>query len=768
LCFCIAWICGNLLVHTLPTIPRGGLLAGVLCIGALLALRLRAWWVLGLVVSAFWTAHAARVALDARLPSELDGSDVRLSGWVDDFPERDARRVRVTLRVDDAELETLVGRRIRLNWYEPEFMPEPAQRLTVTARLREPHGLANPGGFDYERWLMLERIVATGYVRTMHGRAPRPVGFGPWLLELRAGLRRSISARQQHEPATALIRALAIGDRSGFSDADWAIFRRTGTSHLIAISGLHIGIVATCVLLLTTRIARVTNVQALDGSRALAGFAAFAAAFAYAALAGFSVSTIRAVIMFAAALVIVNMRRDVSTARGLALAALAILVIDPLASLGGSFWLSFGAVACLLLATAARSIRRRHPGWRLTLGRIICVQLAVTLMTMPASAILFNEVSLSALPANLLAIPLFSLVLVPCVLLCTLLELCGAAPGWAWDGAGWLATAMLSGIDWLASVPGSGIVVPSPTLPVATFSLAGVALAVWWHPGRTRLAGVLALAPVLWPAHQRLASGSLRLTVLDVGHGLASVIETRNHVLVYDAGPRFVTGFDAGEQILLPFLRDTGAPGMLIVSHPDTDHSGGAAALIEEFPDMAVVAGGDIGHAGVRRCVAGQQWTLDAVEFEIIHPDMQFVGSENDASCVLRISTRGGSALLAGDIERRGEDRLVAGGSIDVDVVVAPHHGSATSSTASFVAATTPQFTIASTGFRNRWNFPRPEVVGRWCSAGSQVLVTGEHGAVEVVLGDGPPAVTGLRGAQPRYWRRNGAPRCGESNSVTL
>jgi len=724
--------------------------------------------VLGFVAGAFWTAHAARLALDARLPSELDGSDVRLSGWVDDFPEAEARRVRLTLRVDDAELGMLVGQRIRLNWYQPEFMPEPSQRLTVTARLREPHGLVNPAGFDYERWLMLERIVATGYIRSMHAQAPRPVGFGSWLLELRAGLRRSIGEQQQHQPAAALIRALAIGDRSGFSDSDWAIFRRTGLSHLIAISGLHIGIVATCVLLLTTRIFRVISVQFLDASRGLASFAALSAAFAYAALAGFSVSTIRAVVMFAAALVIVNMRRDVPRARGLALAALAILVIDPLASLGGSFWLSFGAVACVLLTTAARSIPRRNPGRRLTLWRIVCLQLVVTLMTMPASAFLFNEISLSALPANLLAIPLFSLVLVPCVLLCTLLELCGAAPGWAWDGTGWLASMMLSGIDWLADVPGSGIVVPSPTPTVVASGLAGVGLAAWWHPGRARVVGVLALAPLIWPAQQRLPSGSVRLTVLDVGHGLASAIETRNHVLVYDAGPRSAAGFDAGEEVLLPFLRNAGTPSMLIVSHPDNDHSGGAAALIGSFPDMEVIAGGDIGGSGVRRCAAGQRWTLDAVEFEIVHPDKQFTGSENDASCVLRISTRGGSALLAGDIERRGEARLVAGGSIDVDVVIAPHHGSATSSTAPFVAATTPEFVIASTGFRNRWNFPRPEVVRRWCSAGSKVLVTGEHGAVEVVFGDGPPVVTGLRGTRPRYWRRNGAPRCGESNSVTL
>ncbi len=722
---------------------------------------------LGFVAGALWTAHAARVSLDARLPSELDGSDVRLSGWVDDFPESDARRVRLTLRVDDAEPGMLVGRRIRLNWYEAAFLPEPAQRLTVTARLREPHGLVNPAGFDYERWLMLEGIVATGYVRAMHARAPRAEGFGPWLLALRAGLRRSIGERQQYQSAAALIRALAIGDRSGFSDDDWAVFRRTGTSHLIAISGLHIGIVATCVLLLATHIGRFA-MRYLEGSRGFASLAALSAAFAYAALAGFSVSTTRAVIMFAAALVIVNMRRDVSSARVLTLAALAILVMDPLASLGGSFWLSFGAVACVLLTTAARSARRRNPGLRVTLWRIVCVQVAVSLMTIPASAFLFNEISLMALPANLLAIPLFSLILVPCVLFCTLLELCGAAPGWAWDATGWLASMLLRAIAWLAGVPGSGICVPSPTLPVVAFSLAGVVLAVWWHPGRIRLLGVLALAPVFWPAHQRLSSGSVRLTVLDVGHGLASVIETRNHVLVYDAGPHFAAGFDAGEQVLLPFLRNVGEPQMLIVSHPDNDHSGGAAALIEKFPEMEVVAGGEIAGFGARRCVAGQRWTLDAVEFEIIHPDRQFAGSENDASCVLRISTRGGSALLAGDIERRGEDRLVAGGPIEVDVVVAPHHGSTTSSPASFVAATRPKFTIASTGFRNRWNFPRPEVVRRWCSVGSQVLVTGEHGAVEVVLGDGPPAVAGLRGSQPRYWRPNGAPRCGESNSVTL
>jgi competence protein ComEC len=647
-------------------------------------------------------------------------------------------------------------------------MPEAAQQLTMTARLRQPHGLVNPAGFDYERWLLLERFVATGYVRAMHATAPRPAGFAPWLLAVRASLKRSIAAQGYGPSVTALIGALAIGDRSGFSAGDWAAFRRTGTSHLVAISGLHIGIVAICVLMLTNRALRMAAIEWRDAAQRLASAAALLAAVAYAALAGFSVSTIRAVVMFAAALVIVNLGRDVNRAQGFALAALLIVMLDPMATLGGSFWLSFGAVGCLLLTTSQRTLRSRNRAWPGRLARIVSVQFAVTLMAMPASAVLFGELSLSSLPVNLLAIPLFSLLLVPYVLVCVVVELCIGAPAWAWSAAGWLASAVLNALEWIAALPGSSLVVPAPTSFVAAIGLIGAALAVWWRPAHSRVIGIVAVAPLLWPAQQRLPSGAVRLTVFDVGHGLASVIETRDHVVVYDAGARYASGFDVGDAVLLPYLRTAGSAQMLIVSHADNDHSGGAAALIAEYPDMTVVAGGAVGSVMWWPCVAGQQWVLDGVQFEIVHPAAQFSGSANDGSCVLRVMARGGSALLTGDIERAAEAALAAAGSIDVDVVIAPHHGSATSSTAPFVAATSPEVTIVSAGFRNRWNFPADEVVRRWCDIGSRVLVTGEHGAVEVVFGKDPPRVAGLRRTQPRFWRRNGAPRCGESPGVTL
>jgi competence protein ComEC len=734
----------------------------------LCALWQRRLWLLGFLFGFAWTSYAAQIALDARLPEELDRRDVRLSGWVDEFPQSASSRLRLTVSITDAELPMLTGRRIRLSWYDPRIDLQPGQQISVTARLRTPHGFVNPAGFDYERWLLRERIVATGYVRTLHELRSRQNGFAPWLLALRARIRAHIAMHVPSIPAQSLVTALAIGERSGFSDRHWQIFRRTGTSHLVAISGLHIGIVALAVLWPAQRLFRMSGGWFVERCGTAAAVTALMAAVLYAGLAGFSISTLRAVTMLAVALVIAGMLREVSRFYGIALAAVVLTAVDPLATLGSSFWLSFGAVGTLLLATVPRSVAPAASGLKQWSRGAVRVQLAVAVVAVPAGAAFFGEFSLIALVINLIAIPFFGLVLVPLVLLCVLIELFLGAPQWTWNAIAWLAENAMAALATAATFPFASIVVPSPGFIVTMLSMCGVVLMLDWNPQRSRLAGTIALAPLIWPRHDLLPREVFRLSVLDVGHGLAAIIETRGYLLIYDAGARFDSEFDVGRDVVLPELRARHIPSAMIISHGDNDHSGGAAAIIAAYPDLFVLAGPDVELSNSGRCTAGQRWTRDGVDFELLHPSARFSARGNDSSCVLRVSGPGGSALLTGDIERAGEAAILASSNIDVDVVIAPHHGSETSSTAALVAATSPSAAIFSAAYGNRWNFPRPTVVARWCAIGADVYVTGEQGAIEVTVGNASVRVVAQRRKARRYWRTTSEPRCGESPDVTL
>ena len=763
-----AFACANVMMHALPSLPGAGSLVAATLGGAALAAWLRRLWPIGLVIGVLWTAIAAHSALDARLPGALDGHDFRVSGWVDGFPEIFAGRVRLTLRVIDAQEPALRGARVRVNWYDADQVPQPAQQLTLTVRLRQPHGLMNPGGFDYERWLLLERIAATGYVRELHDSGGTQPGLRPWLLETRAALRERIRAAIAHAPGAALTTALAIGERSGFGDQHWEAFRRTGTSHLVAISGLHIGIVALSVLWIVARVMALAGTRGVEYARSMAGIAALCAAVAYAALAGFSVSTTRAVVMFAAGLAIVGLSRDVSRIHGFALAALIVIALDPLATLGNSFWLSFGAVATLLAATCARAPVAGGSRRLRNIAAAARIQLSLVLMAIPSSALFFSEFSIAALLVNLVAIPLFSLVLVPLVLIAVLVELSLGAPELLWQSCGALAALVMAALQAAARIPAASFAVAPPGVFTALLAVAGVAATLAWHPERGRAIGALALLPLLYPRGEPLPPAAFRLTVLDVGHGLASIVETRNHLIVYDTGARFASGFDIGRDVVLPALRGRRDPDVLIVSHADNDHSGGAAAILAAWPNLRVLAGPDVSLPGAIACTAGEQWSADGVSFAVLHPPAGFFGSGNDGSCVLRISAPGGSALLAGDIERSAEATLAAGGAADVDVLVAPHHGSATSSSPAFVSATSPRIVIFSAGYRNRWGFPVDAVTARWCAAGAQIAVTGEHGALSVDVGESVRSAESMRAAQRRYWHADARPRCGESPGVTL
>ncbi|MBN1239017.1 MAG: DNA internalization-related competence protein ComEC/Rec2 [Gammaproteobacteria bacterium] len=717
-------------------------------------------WLLAALAAATLTAASAAARLDDRLPPELLGGDFAVTGWVDGFPSGPAERTTFSFRVERAE-DPAVPRRLRLAWYGAPSTLAAGAAFDLTVRLRPPRGTLNPGGFDYERWLLVEGYGATGYVRSGAAAPDRSPSLARAWMRARRAVADDIAAAAPGESAAALVTALAIGERFGFTEQQWEALRRSGTSHLVAISGMHVGLVAGFVFFAARRLWLRLPAPAVHYDLEAAAALSLAAAIGYAALAGFAVPTQRAVVMTAVALGIVAARRRVGAANGIAAAAVAVTALDPFAVLGASFWMSFGAVALLVwlaLRYARRAAKPAPPLARLRshVRALVLLQLAVGVGLVPITVLFFGEVSFVAPFVNLLAIPYFTLVLVP-LTLTAVLAACVGVPGAdaLIHAAGVLADVAWTWIHAAGGAPFAAAGVSQPQPVIAALALLGAAAALPAHPLPGRSVAWLALLPLVSPFQHRVPEGAADVTMLDVGHGLAVVVETRRHRLLYDAGPSFPSGYDSGADVVLPALARRRWAGLdrVVVSHSDNDHAGGIAAVLRAWPDADVLKGPDVEAFGGRVCAAGQRWTWDGVVFDVLHPAPDFSWRGNESSCVLKITTRHGSVLIPGDAESRAERELALRPDVAADVVVIGHHGSRTSSTPAFVAATGARHALASAGHANRWGFPAAEVVRRWRDAGARLWVTADEGAVEVRLRDGRIELGGQRRARLRYWR---------------
>ncbi|MBI3171358.1 MAG: DNA internalization-related competence protein ComEC/Rec2, partial [Hydrocarboniphaga effusa] len=576
-----------------------------------------------------------------------------------------------------------------------------------TLRLRTPHGSLNPGGFDYEGWLFRQGIGATATVRAAErceSTRRRPI------LEWRQKIADEIRGALPGHPAQGLLIALVVGDGSGLSAADWDAFRATGTSHLVAISGFNIAIIAGVAYFLFRWLwsAFPALCLRLPAQRAgLLGSALFA--WFYALLAGFEPPVQRAVLMLWIVLAALWLHRLSTPSRVLALAWLAVLLLDPFAITSPGLWLSFSAVAAIFYVSLGRL---RAPGlWH----GLVWLQLLMAVALAPLTLYFFQGASWIAPLVNLLAVPLFML-LTPWVLGAVLVYLFAPLLGLPLLGS---AAKVLEwfrmGLDYAAQLPDLWLPA-SPPLAALLLALLGVVLLFAPRGLPLRPLGALCLLPMLL-APGSAPRGGFELTALDVGQGQAVVVRTTKHALLFDAGPAFEEGFDAGESVVAPFLLKQGLRrlDLLLLSHGDNDHSGGVPAVRKR---MKVAA--EVGTAGAARCEDGMSWVWDAVRFDVLNPGSAD-GSDNDSSCVLKIEGGGFSVLLPGDIEKAAEQRLLAGHRerLKSDVLIAPHHGSKTSSTAAFVQAVQPKVVIYSAGWRNHFGHPRPEVLERYTAIGA-------------------------------------------------
>ena len=716
------------------------------------------------------------VFLGNTLAADIEGRDVLVTGVIAAMPQRNESGVRFRLEVESAQFQGQPLRlppSIYLSWYSrvlgvsdvgqfaelqrPPAPIEAGERWQMTVRLKAPHGGSNPHGFDFELWLWEQGLQATGYVRAgpKDAVAQRLAQTGGHPVELaRQHVRDRIFAQVTDRKYAGLLAALVVGDQNAIDRADWDVFRATGVSHLMSISGLHVTMFAWAAAWLVGWLWRRSNRLCLwlaAPSAALLGGGLLATA--YAGFSGWGVPSQRTVLMLAVVALLRLSGKQWPWPAVWLLACAVVVAMDPWALLQAGFWLSFVAVG-VLFATDSGASHASKTGVRAHLASMFREQWVITLALTPLTLLLFGQVSVVGLVANALAIPWVTLVVTPLAMLGVL-----AAP--LWDLASWAIAAMSGYLNLLAGLSFASISMAQAPVWAGAAGVVGGLLLAMQMPWSLRLLGLPLMLPVLLWQAPRPGLGQFELLAADIGQGNAVLVRTASHALVYDAGPSFSLESDAGHRVLVPLLRALDVSvDRVVLSHRDTDHVGGARAVLMMQAQADLLSSIENEHAlqalrPATRCVAGQRWRWDGVDFEILHPqasDYDAGLKTNAMSCTLRISNGSNSALLAGDIEAVQEARLLADGlALKSDVLLVPHHGSKTSSSAAFLDAVQPRIALVQAGYRNRYGHPAASVLVRYAERDIKVVDSPHCGAV-TWRSDQPEGVLCQRTLSLHYW----------------
>ncbi len=723
---------------------------------ALVNKPLRSVW---LLLSAFlWCSFTIALQLQQRLPPDLHNKEITVEGEVISLPRNSPSSIRFVFAPRSEFRAQGLPTKIRLSWREPaaEILPGQVWRLRV--RLKPAHGFQNPGGFDYERWLFVNRIAATGYVATGHPvemLQTDDVDINRW----RHAVNQWIHQRCSDCMHVGVIQALSTGFRGGMSQQVRDLLQDTGTAHLIAISGLHIGIVAGFFYWLGIGFWRLVGFRYFRDRRDFALLLGWIAAAAYALLSGMALPAQRAFIMLTVVALIRWLRLPLNLPAAIMTSLVVVLTYSPMSVLSESFWLTYSALAIIVLAVFLQSTASGF------VFKLVQLQLLFSLLLVTVTLLVFNQVHSASLFANLVAVPVISFIVVPAVFLLLLLF---------WLPQEWLQVLyqmldlVLAGVlGFLDRIRGIGF----EAIEIGLINGWQIVLLLLWllllvlPKGVARIRHGLWLLPIILLVSwlQQQDTPELAVSILDVGMGTSVVVETRHHHLVYDFGPGNRNGFSLGQWVVEPFLRTrrVALPDRLIISHADQDHMGGLYGLLDRYAEIAVSSGTPQmlrqkmpELQRIDDCHQQSPWRWDGVEFEFLSMHTAGLRGKNNRSCILRISSGQTRVLIAGDIEASLERQLIVrhGAKLKADILVTPHHGSLTSSSKSFIHAVNPRYAVHTVGFLNRWKFPRPEIEERYRQAGALQYRTDRDGAVLVECRQAGCSVGAYRQQNPRIW----------------
>jgi competence protein ComEC len=703
-----------------------------------------------------------------RLDPAWEGRDVAVQARVLGLPVHNAQSLRLVLALESTPEGVRLPTRVVVNWYVrgPQVWPEvrSGERWSFTLRLRQVHGTSNPHGFDRELWLWQQGVGATGYVRN-GPRDPVPVrvsAASPWSVDAaRQAVVLAIGQRVSDARAAGVLRALVVGEQAAIEREDWSIFRLTGVAHLMSISGLHVTMFAWLAMVVLRWVWRrwaVVWPRALLAwpTPTVAAWGGVALATAYAVFSGWGVPAQRTVLMLAVVVALRWGARRWPWPVVWACAMVAVVCWDPWALLQAGFWLSFVAVAILMGSNARLPQAAGAGSWAVRFWawwrQLLREQSLITVALVPMTLVWFGQVSWVSFFANLVAIPWVTLVVTPLAML-------GVFVPPLWDWAAWSVSAMVALLAWMAQWPWAASTWALPPWPLGVLSVLGGAVAVMPWPWVVRALGLLAVAPVLWFSPARPAMGEFELVALDVGQGSAVIVRTAHHTLLYDTGPSYGPEADAGQWVVLPYVRAMGERlDAVVVSHVDSDHAGGAASVAQAFASARWLSSYDE-HAE-RRCVAGQHWEWDGVRFEVVHPSAQDYGpdgrgrwSTNAMSCVLLVGNGRRRAWMGGDIDAERETRwALRHPQVRADVMLAPHHGSASSSSPVLLNTLQPRWVVVQAGYRNRFGHPAAVVTSRYDERGIAWVASPQCGAATWRSAQ-PDRLDCHRLSRPRYWQ---------------
>lgn len=753
-------VAGSFIAHGLfalvwPTWPVITILTAVLALSG--SWRARAC-VLSVLISLTCTMLALHDALADRLEPQRAGETITVTGRIAGLPESFDSYTRFRFRPERSGQDTDLPGTVLAYWYRDAPKLAAGETWRLELQLKPPWGRVNFSGDDRERWLFAQGIGALATVRG--GTRTQPARSGTdWFDSQRARIKQALLQVDADRRSRSILIALAIADRSLLSNEDRQSLAATGTAHLLAISGLHVGLAAIGGFWLCRALMFLLPLPWVQNrAHRLALVSGLLAAVLYSGLAGFGISTLRALVMLLTGVAALSLARTVHPLQAFMLALAGLLLFDPLAPLSAGFWLSFGAVGILLMLFAFRR-PAQHGFWR----SLFAAQVGISLCLLPLSAYWFQATSLSGLVANLIAIPWVSFTLVPPLLAgLVLLPLSASASGLMFTLAAASTQMLMQLLEYLAQLPGSSLSIPQPGIMATALALFGGLLLLLPRGVGHRWLGLILLLPLVLPASPP-ADDTSEVLVLDVGQGTAVLISSAKHLAVYDSGPGNGDDYDLVDSVVVPAIRNMGyrTPDHIVISHGDLDHAGGLLRLRALYPDVPMHAGLRHLPPGVAGCDETLFWQWGEVAFQALHPSPFLPYLGNDSSCVIVMRAPGLRLLLAGDISAAIEHRLIARIAPRQDILLVAHHGSNTSSSRAFLEHTQARIAIATVGLGNRFGFPRPEVEQRFAAIGTPLWTTGACGALRIrVAADGTITSASARRQRPAPWRWRAASGC--------